>query len=96
MLPHSQTVMEKHWEICLYQSPSHEQIRIVEKLNAVMAHVIEYGTIDSRSKHLNNIFPERLKNPFSKKPFKVNLYHKTLTMNQPPFFWNVFVQRSKS
>ena len=41
--------------------PSHEQIRIVEKLNAVMAHVIEYGTIDSRSKHLNNIFPERLK-----------------------------------
>lgn len=41
--------------------PSHEQIRIVEKLNAVMAHVIEYGTIDSRLKHLNNIFPERLK-----------------------------------
>ena len=41
--------------------PSHEQIRIVEKLNAVMAHVIEYGTIDSRSKHLNNIFPDRLK-----------------------------------
>ena len=41
--------------------PSHEQIRIVEILNAVMAHVIEYGTIDSRSKHLNNIFPERLK-----------------------------------
>ena len=41
--------------------PSHEQIRIVEKLNAVMAHVIEYGTIDSRSKHLYNIFPERLK-----------------------------------
>ena len=41
--------------------PSHEQIRIVEKLNAVMSHVIEYGTIDSRSKHLNNIFPERLK-----------------------------------
>ena len=41
--------------------PSHEQIRIVEKLNAVMAHVIEYGTIDSRSKHLNNIFPERIK-----------------------------------
>ena len=41
--------------------PSHEQILIVEKLNAVMAHVIEYGTIDSRSKHLNNIFPERLK-----------------------------------
>ena len=41
--------------------PSHEQIRIVEKLNAVMAHVNEYGTIDSRSKHLNNIFPERLK-----------------------------------
>lgn len=41
--------------------PSHEQIRIAEKLNAVMAHVIEYGTIDSRSKHLNNIFPERLK-----------------------------------
>ena len=42
-------------------SPSHEQIRIVEKLNAVMAHVIEYGTIDTRSKHLNNIFPDRLK-----------------------------------
>lgn len=41
--------------------PSHEQIRIVKKLNAVMAHVIEYGTIDSRLKHLNNIFPERLK-----------------------------------
>ena len=41
--------------------PSHEQIRIVEKLNAVMAHVIEYGTIDTRSKHLNNIFPDRLK-----------------------------------
>ena len=41
--------------------PSHEQIRIVEKLNAVMAHVIEYGTVNSRSKHLNNIFPERLK-----------------------------------
>ena len=41
--------------------PSHEQIRIVEKLNAVMAHVIEYGTIDSRLKHLNNIFLERLK-----------------------------------
>ena len=39
--------------------PSHEQIRIVEKLNAVIAHVIEYGTIDSRLKHLNNIFPER-------------------------------------
>jgi len=41
--------------------PSHEQIRIVEKLNAVMAHVIEYGTVYSKSKHLNNIFPERLK-----------------------------------
>ena len=25
------------------------------------SHVIEYGTIDSRLKHLNNIFPERLK-----------------------------------
>ncbi|MFR5492605.1 MAG: hypothetical protein ACLTHS_12635, partial [Eubacterium sp.] len=41
--------------------PSHEQICTVEKLNAVMAHVIEYGTIDSRLKHLNNIFPEQLK-----------------------------------
>lgn len=26
-----------------------------------MVHVIEYGTVDSKSKHLNNIFPERLK-----------------------------------
>ena len=41
--------------------PSHEQIRIVEKLNAVMTHVIEYDTVDSKSKHLNNIFSERLK-----------------------------------
>ena len=41
--------------------PSHEQIRIVEKLNAIMAHVIEYGTAYSKSKHLNNIFPEQLK-----------------------------------
>ena len=41
--------------------PADEQIRIVEKLNAVMVHVIEYGTVDSKSKHLNNIFPERLK-----------------------------------
>ncbi len=41
--------------------PSHEQIRIVEKLNAVMTHVIEYDTVDSKSKHLNNIFQERLK-----------------------------------
>ena len=41
--------------------PSHEQIRIVEKLNAVMAHVIEYGTAYSKSKHLNDIFPEQLK-----------------------------------
>ena len=41
--------------------PSYEQIRIVEKLNAVMAHVIEYGTAYSKSKHLNNIFPEQLK-----------------------------------
>ncbi|MCB6808104.1 restriction endonuclease subunit S [bacterium MSK18_59] len=41
--------------------PSYEQIRIVEKLNAIMAHVIEYGTAYSKSKHLNNIFPEQLK-----------------------------------
>ena len=41
--------------------PSHEQLRIVEKLNAVMALLIEYGTVDSKLKYLNNIFPERLK-----------------------------------
>ena len=41
--------------------PAHEQIRIVEKLNAIMAHIIEYGTAYSKSKHLNNIFPEQLK-----------------------------------
>ena len=41
--------------------PTHEQLRIVEKLNAVMALLIEYGTVDSKLKYLNNIFPERLK-----------------------------------
>ena len=41
--------------------PSHEQLRIVEKLNAVMDLLIEYGTVDSKLKYLNNIFPERLK-----------------------------------
>ena len=41
--------------------PSHEQIRIVEKLNAIMDHVIEYGTAYSKSKHLNDVFPEQLK-----------------------------------
>ncbi len=41
--------------------PSHEQIRIVEKLNAVINHVIEYDTASSKSKHLNDIFPEQLK-----------------------------------
>ena len=41
--------------------PSHEQLRIVEKLNAVMDLLIEYDTVDSKLKYLNNIFPERLK-----------------------------------
>ena len=31
-----------------------------------------------------------------KKQYKENLFHKTLTMNQLPFFWSVFVLRKNS
>ena len=53
--------------------PSYEQIRIVEKLNAIMAHVIEYGTAYSKSKHLNNIFPEQLKKSILQEVFQGKL-----------------------
>ena len=41
--------------------PLYEQIRIVEKLNTAMVHVIEYGAAHSKAKQLNDSFSEQLK-----------------------------------
>ena len=41
--------------------PMQEQIRIVEKLNVIMAYVMEYSVVHTKSKQLHNIFPDQLK-----------------------------------
>ena len=75
-----------------------EQIRIVAKINEVMASCIlnDMAKLFDRSKRLNKVFPSDLKNPFCRRLYKVNLYHKTLLMNQLAVLLERFVQRSNS
>ena len=76
--------------------PVNEQIRIINKLIEALNLSKLYGEKEILLQKYNQDFPEQLKNLFFNMRFRGNLFHKTQRMNRLPFFWNAFVQRSKS
>ena len=71
--------------------PIEEQKRIIKKIDAIIPYIDKYNKIKSSIDTLNNKFPELLKNLFSKKLSKENLFIKSHQMNQLLSFWNVSV-----
>ena len=65
--------------------------RIIKKIDAIIPYIDKYNKIKSSIDTLNNKFPELLKNLFSKKLSKENLFIKSHQMNQLLSFWNVSV-----
>ena len=76
--------------------PLQEQVRIVSKIKAILPLVEKYGCEESKRVLSTLHFRIYSKNLFYRKQSKENSFHKILLMSQLPFFWNVFVRRSKS